>query len=428
MLFVLLTMAFALGQGGVREHAAAESGGSISGVVYFDFNGNGVRDVDEPAVVGLVVELRQSPYREATRTVKTGADGSYRFDDLLPGVGYAVRLETDAKTSCATSPGYGLSGSAVWPEEDIPILEPGDGVVTGKLISDLNGNGVLDTGGPPLEGWLLHLAGACDVLTATDAAGAFHASGLQPGSYSLYLIPPAPKSGEAELTWELSFPAPPMLPGLSDLPPGVPEMLRYWVEVDVTSAPEVSDLVVGAHILQGNASIVIRTFEDANLNGKRDEGERLLDCCTPTFLHVERTGTFWVQTAEPRTGVGEYQVSGVPAGNYIAALALWTDNPTGELGPGGRPMSSLVLAEGQRAEVEFGFGPKAPESPLPPATTTPTPDNRHIVLPKSGAGPSGSFTRALALGLLSSAVLIAAGVSTTLARRGRKDLSGRGLS
>lgn len=51
----------------------------IDGTVYFDINGNGIQDSDEPGIEGVVVTLSDGS------TVQTDADGGYLFDQLLPG-------------------------------------------------------------------------------------------------------------------------------------------------------------------------------------------------------------------------------------------------------------------------------------------------------------------------------------------------------
>lgn len=71
-------MSFAIG---FRVDAGPPSGGSISGVVFNDFDGDGVRDASEPGVAGVVVELRPSA-SEALSRVITDRAGHYAFGDL----------------------------------------------------------------------------------------------------------------------------------------------------------------------------------------------------------------------------------------------------------------------------------------------------------------------------------------------------------
>ena len=69
--------------------------GSISGVVWDDLNGNGVREQDEPLLSDWTVFLDEDEDGEfdsdEERSETTGIDGSYRFDGLRPGA-YVVAL------------------------------------------------------------------------------------------------------------------------------------------------------------------------------------------------------------------------------------------------------------------------------------------------------------------------------------------------
>ncbi len=67
--------------------------GSISGVVWNDVNGDGVKDSSENGMSGVTVRLTASDKTE--KTVPTGADGSYGFDELVPGK-YMIYVSTPA--------------------------------------------------------------------------------------------------------------------------------------------------------------------------------------------------------------------------------------------------------------------------------------------------------------------------------------------
>ena len=65
---------------------------SLSGMVWHDVNGDGVRDGDEPGIGGVTVRLTgvTESGERVTRTVTTADNGSYVFDNLAPGT-YTVR-------------------------------------------------------------------------------------------------------------------------------------------------------------------------------------------------------------------------------------------------------------------------------------------------------------------------------------------------
>lgn len=57
----------------------------ISGRAWQDLNGDGVRDLNDPALAGVAVRLFDQETGDLLSTTTTGQDGLYHFDDLLPG-------------------------------------------------------------------------------------------------------------------------------------------------------------------------------------------------------------------------------------------------------------------------------------------------------------------------------------------------------
>jgi VCBS repeat-containing protein len=60
---------------------------SLAGFVYFDVDNDGVKDPRELAISGVTITLTGTDFNSAAvnQTLKTGADGSYKFDGLAPG-------------------------------------------------------------------------------------------------------------------------------------------------------------------------------------------------------------------------------------------------------------------------------------------------------------------------------------------------------
>jgi SdrD B-like domain len=81
---------------------------SVSGVVYWDRDNDGVHDVDEPGVAGIAVHWSGG---NGTPTTATDADGSYTLAGLTAGSSAKIVVETGwfrsqcAKLSCASGPG-----------------------------------------------------------------------------------------------------------------------------------------------------------------------------------------------------------------------------------------------------------------------------------------------------------------------------------
>lgn len=80
---------------GVEYNFGHYRGASISGFVYHDVNDNGLREGGEIGLAGTLIALTGTDRNGAPvyLTTTTGGDGSYRFDNLLPGL-YRVQQVT----------------------------------------------------------------------------------------------------------------------------------------------------------------------------------------------------------------------------------------------------------------------------------------------------------------------------------------------
>lgn len=102
----------------------------ISGVVYIDANRNGVRDAGEAGRPGVRLDLagtRPGGITVATRSVLSGADGSYSFPGLLPGT-YAVSVAVPGgltATSARTIAGIGIASGGGSPNNNFGLAGPG---------------------------------------------------------------------------------------------------------------------------------------------------------------------------------------------------------------------------------------------------------------------------------------------------------------
>jgi uncharacterized protein (DUF2141 family) len=154
--------------------------GAISGTVFDDLNGNGIRDPGERGIGGVDVELLAGD-GTSRGTVTTASDGSYTFADVDPG-DYTVRKKGDPdgfvgvtpderpvtlKSGGATTAGFGVLAA---------------GKVTGTVFDDLNGNGVRDPGEPGIGGVDVTL-GSDTETTGMD--GSYSFAGVKKGDYTV---------------------------------------------------------------------------------------------------------------------------------------------------------------------------------------------------------------------------------------------------
>ena len=153
--------------------------GTISGLVFYDGNGNRQRDNGEDGLPGVSVTLSTAPARSTT----TGADGSYAFTDV-PSGSYQVTA-TDLPGYTSTTPNV----RSVTLGADGATASFGDrlaGIVSGAAFEDLNGDGHQDDGEPPLPGVQIRLDGPGGLRQAqTDAGGGYAIAQLVPGTYEV---------------------------------------------------------------------------------------------------------------------------------------------------------------------------------------------------------------------------------------------------
>jgi hypothetical protein len=148
---------------------------TVTGTVYNDMNGDGMRDNGEPPLQGWTV-LLFDPAGNIVATTTSAADGSYSFEDLFPGT-FTVGevLQTGWTQTQPVNPNFyqftTQSGT------DQTGLDFGNVFnlmnLTGNVYNDLDGDGTNNGGTePPLGGWTVTLfdASGNTVATTTSAA------------------------------------------------------------------------------------------------------------------------------------------------------------------------------------------------------------------------------------------------------------------
>ncbi len=197
ILLAALILITVLALSGASWAAAPAIGtGGISGVVYFDSNGNGAREVGEAGVAGATVTASADFYEQS---VVTGSDGAFSFDFLDAG-DYTL-TEVDA-------PGYMSStANALNVSVGVDVVADqnfGDALpltVTGIVFNDLDGSGDQGLGE---EGVIDALVDVLDANTAavlgsdvTDDQGAYIIPGILPGQRLLRVQRPGGTGGAA---------------------------------------------------------------------------------------------------------------------------------------------------------------------------------------------------------------------------------------
>jgi hypothetical protein len=178
--------------------------GTLSGFVFNDLNGNGVRDPGEPGMAGVVVGRAPpiSPLCPPTQcaTVVTAADGSFRFDAVPFGTYILDEVVPFGFQQTAPPPPGTITATLDISHPNVPNLLFGNRAVAsslkifGSVFVDTNGNGVPDAGEGPQAGVIVRLAntGTGQTLsTSTAADGTYLFDGLSAGTYTISETVPA---------------------------------------------------------------------------------------------------------------------------------------------------------------------------------------------------------------------------------------------
>ena len=192
---------------------------SLGNFVWDDTNGDGVQDAGEPGVANVTVTLTGTdnlgtPVNE-TRT--TAGDGSYLFDNLVPGDyqvtftlpgGYEFTRQDQGGDDGLDSDANPANGQAVTTtlvsgENDLTwdagIYRP---ATLGNFVwLDANGNGLQDGGEPGINNVTVNLlnadgspaldSGGNAITTTTDGTGFYEFTDLRPDDYLVEFVPPA---------------------------------------------------------------------------------------------------------------------------------------------------------------------------------------------------------------------------------------------
>ncbi|MEL6037342.1 MAG: SdrD B-like domain-containing protein [Methanothrix soehngenii] len=275
----------------VADKDFANSGGlSISGQKYYDINGNGLQDEDEPGIPGGEVSLVENGKVVANTT--TDENGLYSFENVLPGT-YTINdpvptgmvLTTSStvtvtiKTVVVTNVNFGIRGS---------------NSISGMKYEDLNGDSTKNPGEKGLSGWEMVLTGSTwfgkplPTLTATtDNNGNYKFERLLPGTYKV--------SETSRTGWTQTAPA-----GGS-----------HSIVFDVRTPPrEAKDNDFGNRLAAQSISGV--KYNDINGNGVRDPGEPGMGGWK---INLEPAGGGVIKVATTEAD-GSYSFTDVASGTY----------------------------------------------------------------------------------------------------------------
>lgn len=319
--------------------------GSLRGLVFLDFDGNGVQGPNEPGIPN--VSVRVTDVNGVTAIVITDALGRYRIDDLPPGTATVDVLNETLPPGLSQTAGLDESSAVVVPGALVDAGSDGympsavfvlTGTLNGVVFMDTNGNGTQDVGEPGLPGVSVVLTDALGLthLVTTDAYGVWAATDMPPGPATIDVVD-------------------------ATLPPGVTQTAG----VDTNSATVVAGQVTfggydgyrppGGGPATGSVTGTI--FYDADGDGTRDPGEPGMAGVSVVVTAADGT-TFLVET----DANGNYFAPNVPLGPATVDVVEQT-LPSGLTQTAGADPTSITVAAGPPTNAGLdGYAPSSPAS------------------------------------------------------------------
>lgn len=178
---------------------------SIGDTIWFDYDGDGIQDADEPGLAGVTVTLTDEDGN--TFIDSTDENGNYLFNELSDGT-YTVTVDTSTLPTTGLEPTADLDGIATpnsatlslengQSNMDVDFGYTGTGSVGDTLWNDENQNGVQDGGEAGLPGVEITVGIDLDgdnspdytVTTTTDSNGNYLIDNLPAGSHIVTVAP-----------------------------------------------------------------------------------------------------------------------------------------------------------------------------------------------------------------------------------------------
>ena len=178
--------------------------GLITGTVFNDINGSSTQDLNESGLSGVTVTLKDSGGTTITST-ETVSDGSFSFGSRDAG-SYIIEATQPSGFIATTS----TSASVVVPAGGSASAQFGfqqTGLISGTVFSDINGDGIKQTGEPGLSGVTVTLKQGATTITSTTtiANGSYSFAGQEAGNYTIEVTTPADFSPTTPLSESVSL-------------------------------------------------------------------------------------------------------------------------------------------------------------------------------------------------------------------------------
>ena len=187
----------------VKQNSVS-AGGSISGFVYNDLDGDGVKDAGESGITGRQVFIdldNDSALDAGEMAAMTNGSGQYTFSNLSAGA-YKVRqvrpagwIQTFPLNNYGISVVLATNQNATGKNFFTKQSAIAGGSISGYVFHDFNRDMMLGTGDTGLSGWTVYLdtdndsvLDASEQKATTDATGKYVFSNLSAGTYKIRIV------------------------------------------------------------------------------------------------------------------------------------------------------------------------------------------------------------------------------------------------
>jgi len=305
--------------------------GTVTGTVFRDGDGDGVRDAGEPPIGGIEIRLL-TPAGVVVATTTTSPDGTYTFasvpvgDYLVNVVEGNPRLDGLTRTTPGQPVAVTVAADTPTPPVDFGYRPSQD--VSGRVWLDRDGDGVQDADELGLRNVSVELMDPNGVVRAfrtTSATGAYLFEDVLVGPWSVRVVTE-------------SLPA-----GLTLTTPPAPR------PITVIEAVATTDVDFG---YRGTAAVGDRIWLDLDGDTQQDAGEPGIDGVVVEVVDDLTSAPFGRRTTGPD---GLYLVDGLPAGTYRLVVDATTLPKTLTRTSATASPVGAVAAGGQDLTLDVGY-------------------------------------------------------------------------
>jgi uncharacterized repeat protein (TIGR01451 family) len=290
--------------------------------VWDDYNANGIQDSGEPGIDGVTVNLLDGSGNPIGQTTTTSGGGGYAFTNLTPGsyivefvlpTGYVFASPNQGADDALDSdadPTTGRTAAVTLASGDNDISVDAGMYSTGTRLgdfvwTDVNANGVQDSGEPGIDGVTVNLldgsGNPTGQTTTTSSGGAYAFTGLTPGSYIVEFVLPS------------GYTFAPQDQGADDALDSDADVTTGRTAA-VTLASGENNTTLDAGMFSTTTGLGDFVWNDLDRDGVQDLGESGIDGVTVNLLDGSGNPTGQTTTT---AGGGRYAFTNLTPGDYI---------------------------------------------------------------------------------------------------------------